>query len=237
MNKLQVYNLFKEKQKKIGGKLITIEGIDGCGKRTQTDMVCDYLIEKGYNVKKFSFPNYDGLIGEAIACYLRGEYGDVDSVPHKLLSIAYASDRLKIKDEIKKYLLKDYIVLCDRYTYSNVFQAAKMKQKEKMKFIGWVEQLEFKEMKIPKPDLNFYLHIDFEKSIDRTKKREKKKYQEDKEDIHEKNISLLKDASELYCLLCENRKDWFMVNQMKSGKQISKEEVFLLLKTKIDEIF
>jgi dTMP kinase len=235
MNKLQIYNLFKTQNKKSGGKLITIEGIDGCGKRTQTEMLTKYLVEKGYNVKKFSFPNYDGLIGETIASYLRGDYGDVDSMPQKVLSIAYAADRLKIKDEINQHLLKGFIVLCDRYTYSNAFQAAKMKKKERMNFIEWVENLEFKEMKIPKPDFNVYLHIDQEISSERTKKRGKREYQKCQEDIHENNEDLLKNTSSVYMSLCENRKNWLLINQMKNGKQINKEDVFDLLRNKIDD--
>jgi dTMP kinase len=198
-------------------------------------MLEKHLKEIGYKVKSFTFPNYDGLVGETIAAYLRGEYGKVESVPQKMLSITYAADRLKIKDEINQHLLKNYIVLCDRYTYSNVFQAAKMKKKDRVDFIDWVEKLEFKEMKIPKPDLNVYLHVDFNISSERTKKRGKRAYQEDKEDIHENNEELLKNTSTLYIDLCETRKDWVLINQMKNGKQINKDEVFDLLKSKIDE--
>ncbi len=89
MNKLQVYNLFRESKKNIGGKLITIEGIDGSGKRTQTDLLSRFLVEQGYKVKKLSFPNYEGLVGQTIASYLQGDYGDIDSIPQKIMSIVY----------------------------------------------------------------------------------------------------------------------------------------------------
>jgi dTMP kinase len=236
MNKLQIYSFFKDSKQIQGGKLIAIEGIDGSGKRTQTDMLERYLSEKGYKVKKISFPNYEGLIGETIASYLRGDYGDIDSIPQKILSIAYAADRLKAKEDIKQYLMKNYIVICDRYTYSNAFQAAKMKKKERMDFIEWVEELEFKEMKIPKPDINIYLHVDSGVSFERTKKRGKRNYQEGKDDIHENNVDLLKNTSSVYMNLCENRTDWILIDQMKKNKQISKEEAFILIKNKIDEI-
>jgi hypothetical protein len=36
--------------------------------------------------------------------------------------------------------------------------------------------------------------------------------------------------------LCENRADWILIDQMKKNKQISKEEAFILIKNKIDEI-
>lgn len=237
MNKLQVYNLFRESKKNIGGKLITIEGIDGSGKRTQTDLLARLLVEQGYRVKKLSFPNYEGLVGQTIASYLKGDYGDIDSIPQKIMSIVYASDRLKAKSEIEQHLMKGYVVLCDRYTYSNVFQAAKMKEEEQLDFIEWVEKLEFKEMKIPKPDFNFYLHVDYQVSVDRINSRGKREYQNGKEDIHEKNVDLLIGASTLYSKLCKNRKDWIKINQMENGIQLEQKQVFNLIKEKINDIF
>jgi dTMP kinase len=110
-----------------------------------------------------------------------------------------------------------------------------MKKKERMDFIEWVEKLEFKEMKIPKPDVNIYLHVDSDVSVERINKRGKRDYQDGKDDIHENNVDLLENTSKLYLSLCENRKDWFLINQMKKGKQLNKEDVFSILKNKIDD--
>ena len=38
--------------------IIDIEGTDGCGKKTQTDLLFNYLKDKGHKVLKVSFPNY-----------------------------------------------------------------------------------------------------------------------------------------------------------------------------------
>ena len=43
----------------IKGKLIVIEGTDGCGKQTQTDYLYKNLINLGLKVAKISFPNYN----------------------------------------------------------------------------------------------------------------------------------------------------------------------------------
>ena len=41
------------------GKLIVIEGTDSSGKETQTKKLYERLAEKGINVKKITFPNYE----------------------------------------------------------------------------------------------------------------------------------------------------------------------------------
>ena len=41
------------------GKLIVIEGLDGSGKATQSELLCKYLESIGKKVKKVSFPVYD----------------------------------------------------------------------------------------------------------------------------------------------------------------------------------
>ncbi len=127
--------------------------------------------------------------------------------------------------------------MCDRYTYSNVFQAAKMKEEDQLDFIEWVEKLEFKEMKIPKPDFNFYLHVDWDISVDRISKRGKRQYQDGKDDIYESNQILLIKAASLYNRLCENRSDWIKIDQMQNGIQLEQKQVFTLIKEKINNIF
>jgi thymidylate kinase len=111
-----------------------------------------------------------------------------------------------------------------------------MKEQEQLDFVEWIEKLEFKEMKIPKPDFNLYLHIDVDTSLNQTSKRGKREYQEEKDDIYENNQILLSKASNLYSKLCENRKDWFKINQMVENKQASEKDVFHLIKEKIMEI-
>ena len=41
------------------GELYVIEGLDGCGKETQTKLLLNRLKERGEKVKLISFPNYN----------------------------------------------------------------------------------------------------------------------------------------------------------------------------------
>jgi len=55
------------------GKLIIIEGTDGSGKQTQTELLYNKLKKiKGENeVKKISFPNYESRASEQKKCILQ----------------------------------------------------------------------------------------------------------------------------------------------------------------------
>lgn len=232
----QIYNLFRNKKRLKKGKVITFEGIDGSGKRTQVNKLAEYLKELGYKVKVFSFPVYEQPIGKVISSYLTGGFGDVNQVPHELICIAYGADRARLKEKFNFYINNGYIVLCDRYTYSNLFSAAKMDRSKRKQFIEWIENIEFNEMKVVKPDYNFFLYVDPSVSMERMKQRGNREYQQEKEDIHENNVQLLSDAAETYFDFSKGKKDWFIINQMKDGNQLPEDKVFLMIKDKIDII-
>lgn len=234
MSKLEVYNLFKKTKqlKNNKGLLISTEGLDGSGKNTQVTLLQEFLEKEGYKVAKFSFPQYETLIGKVISSYLKGDYGDVKSVPYELICIAYGADRAQASNEIRNLLNAGYIVLADRFTYSNIFTAAKMPEEKWLPFVEWIEEMEFNQLRVVRPDYNFYLHVDPEISLQRIKGRGKRDYQEGKEDIHENNEQLLRDTSKAYLKLANNNKrKWSIIDEMNSdGSQKSITEVFELLK-------
>lgn len=203
------------------GKLIAFEGVDGAGKGTQVSILEKRLKEAGKKVIVYAFPRYSHITGEVIAEYLRGEYGDINTVPKRLICVAYAADRITAMKEIKQYLDDGYIVLCDRYTYSNIFTAAKMPKTEWDNFINWVEDLEFNNLNIIKPDCNVFLYVSPEVSIQKIKERGKRDYQHSKKDIHESNTQLLKNTSEAYLYFCNKKENWILINEMsKDNKQL-----------------
>ena len=57
------------------GKLIVIDGSDGSGKQTQSQLLLNFLKEKSYPVKYFDFPRYDTFYGKIVARFLSGEFG------------------------------------------------------------------------------------------------------------------------------------------------------------------
>lgn len=187
----------------------------------------------GFAVVVYSFPQYQSTVGKVIASYLQGNYGDINNVPYELICTAYAADRARFAEDIATYLDNGYIVLCDRYTYSNAFTIAKMPNEKWNDFINWIEDLEFNCLNVIEPDYNVYLHVDPTISMQRIEERGKREYQNNKEDIHESNFNLLKSASDVYLYLAQQKNNWIVIDEMENGKQLPIEEVFAKLFTQI----
>ena len=184
------------------GKLIIIEGTDGSGKQTQTELLYKKLKEiKGEEkVKKISFPNYESRASEPVKMYLAGEFGKrAESVNAYAASVLYSIDRFaSFKTEWEEFYNNGGIVISDRYTISNmIHQVPKIfNEKEKEKYLEWLIDLEWGKIGIPKPDIVFFLDIPFEFSQKLMKNRENKITGEKKKDIHEKDGNYLKNAYE-----------------------------------------
>lgn len=220
------------------GKLITYEGVDGSGKGTQSKLLKEYLISKGKKVVLYEFPRYNTFFGKIIARYLKGEFGTIETVPKELISIAYAADRKNVQNELKTYLDNGFIVICDRYTHSNLFQAAKVEKEKWNDIMDWVEEMEFEQFNIIKPDITFYLYVDINTTINRIESRGKRDYQNGKSDIHEENKDLLINASKCYLEYSKRPSNtWININQIKeNNEQMNKDEVFNIIKEKINEL-
>jgi dTMP kinase len=221
------------------GIMLSVEGIDGSGKGTNTRKIKEYLELQGYKVKMYSFPLYETTSGKIISKYLRGEFGDIDKVPYELICSAYAANRVSIQKQLEQelYGINQYdFIIMDRYTYSNLFTAAKLPEDQWGLFIKWIEDLEFGDMGIKKPHYNFYLYVDPNISIQRIEERGKREYQEGKEDIHENNKQLLINTAKCYLNFAQGKDNWFVINQMVNGKQLNPNDVFLKIKEKLDYI-
>ncbi len=75
------------------GKIITIEGTDGAGKRTQTELLVKRANLEAYPVFTMSFPDYKSDWGKKIQQYKEGKYGNLDEVDPKNACWLFALDR------------------------------------------------------------------------------------------------------------------------------------------------
>ena len=57
------------------GLLLTVEGLDGSGKGTQSRLLLESLREKGVPARLVSFPDYDHPSSALVKMYLAGEFG------------------------------------------------------------------------------------------------------------------------------------------------------------------
>ena len=92
--------------------LITFEGIEGCGKSTQVDLLFDYLTTKGYNVIKTREPG-GTVFGEALRDVALQKNIDVFPLSELLTIMAIRAQHM---EELIMPALQDRtIVLCDRF--------------------------------------------------------------------------------------------------------------------------
>ena len=171
------------------GKFIVIEGIDGCGGETQTKLLSDFLIAKGKQVEKLSFPEYDKPIGQLIHNFLYEKY---DLSPD-VQSLIYFSDFLSNKEQMENNLKNGKILVSDRYfTSTLVYQGLRGVEMEKMLQLSEI-------FRIPKPDLAIYVKISSETSMAR-----KSKEKSGDLDRNEKDLKFLADLTEKYEYMAKN---------------------------------
>ena len=102
------------------GKLIVIDGTDGSGKATQTELLIKHLKKDGHRVKVVDFPDYyANFFGKFIGHCLSEQYYNFVKVHPKIVSVLYAADRFESKDKIKKWLRDGNIVIANRYASAN----------------------------------------------------------------------------------------------------------------------
>jgi len=186
------------------GKIITIEGLDGSGKSTQISLLQNYFADNDIKHKFIHYPKLEeGIYGELIAEYLRGEYGSVEAVNPKIVGLLFALDRLENKAMLLNWLEEGYYIIMDRYVKSNIaFQCAKVQNSiEKANLKSWIINYEFEHNKLPKPFISFFLNVPFEiieDSLIKTRTGNDRDYLNGKKDIHEESLQLQKDVLSEY---------------------------------------
>lgn len=210
------------------GKFIVIDGSDGSGKKTQTDLLLKYLKSQKIRMAYYDFPQYDKtFFGKMVGKYLNGEYGDVSEVDPYLGSLLYAGDRWQASEKIKKDLAAGKVVVTNRYTQSNMgFQTAKINdEKEKKKFLNWLENLEYKVYNIPKVDKVIYLYVPFKTAQELVGRKSARNYTKLTHDIHERDTAFMQKVEKQYLWLAKNYQEWETINCIEAVKLLTPKEI------------
>ena len=204
-------------------KLIVLEGTDGSGKKTQADLLCKNIQDAGYSVVTQSFPNYDSLSSGPVKMYLGGDLGEsANDFSAEQSSILFSVDRLCTIQQLDKQNV-DFGVF-DRYVESNlVHQGAKIESKRKLNaYVKWLYNLEYKILKLHKPDMILFLNMPPKNSISLASARSENKSGLAK-DIHEKDSEHLKHAYKTGMYLAK-KLGWTIIDCVDENGEIKKIE-------------
>lgn len=146
------------------GKFIVFEGIDGCGKSTQSRMLYEYLTEKGIPCYKTCEPT-DSCFGALIRQCLKGEV----ETDEKTIAALFVADRLdhlynKNNGLIEK-INSGITVICDRYYFSSYAYHGTFMPME------WVIEANRLSYEALKPDITVFIDIEPERSFERLSRR------------------------------------------------------------------
>ncbi|MGI5841919.1 MAG: dTMP kinase [Christensenellales bacterium] len=184
------------------GKLIVIEGTDCSGKQTQSERLTKFLNDNGIKAVKFQFPRYDTPTGKILGGpYLgKASIGEgffpegAPNVPAVVASLYFAADRVYNVKDITSNLENGVCVVLDRYVESNMaFQGGKIfDENERKEMFEFLMNLEYNLLKLPRPDLKVFLYMPYESAC------ELKKNRPEREDQHEMDENILKNAEKAY---------------------------------------
>jgi len=210
------------------GKLIVIEGGDGSGKATQANLLIKHLKKLGKKVKYLDFPRYySSFHGKIVADFLAGKFGKLREVSPYLISLAYALDRASAKEEMEDWLARDGIIIANRYATSNIaHQTSRLPKKERKNFVDWLDRLEYRVHKIPRPDLVIFLYVPWQIGMELTAKKAGQRRYVKGSDIAESDLKHRQEAEKMYLWLAKNKKKWVKIDCVEDSKMLPKAVIY-----------
>lgn len=222
--------------------LIVIEGLDGAGKSTQVKKLKSFLQQNTTRLEYIHFPRYDAPVyGGLISRFLRGDFGDNNTVHPNLVALLFAEDRHGCAPQIRTFLEQGSTVLLDRYVYSNIaYQCAKLDDPaERESLREWIFETEYNEFNIPKPDLNIFLDVPIsfvESMLASSRQGGDREYLDGGKDIHEADINFQKTVREMYLRQCELDENFIRLDCSDSqGRMLPAEDIFEKLRAVVED--
>jgi dTMP kinase len=232
------------------GKVIVFGGNDGVGKRTQTQLFVERLNASGYIAPAkaifYTFPAYDSFWGQMVSRYLgRGEPLDdvVINDPFQTALLYELDRRAEALSSIIPELDKGNWAVCDRYTESNMaHQTVRFETKaEQDNFLKTLEFVQYRYLRLPKPDLVLILTLSSKVRAAQTEARRQAYLAGNKGKTHgqvaerdrlEQDLDHMEKVNLFYPQLAK-RFGWPVVSCSRGEEQFSREQI----SDKIWEIF
>lgn len=207
------------------GKIMVIDGLDGCGKSTQLSMLDHALTERGIHYRQISFPDYEQPSSALVKMYLGGELGGSPSAVNAYAASSfYAVDRYA---SYKRFWEQDYYdgvpIVAARYTTSNaIHQMTKCPEEQWDSYLEWLEDYEYNLLGLPRPDKVIFLDMPPEVS----QKLLEKRYDGDveKKDIHERDREYLQSCRRA-ALYVADKMGWTVIPCSRDGEPLPLQEI------------
>ena len=206
------------------GLLITFEGGEGSGKSTQSQILYDTLIEKGFEVTKTREPGgtkFAEIIREIL---VQGDSNKIDNISELFLFAAARTDH--VQKVIKKSLKDNKIIICDRFIDSTLAYQGYAGNLD-LDIVKEVNKISIGEIY---PDITFIFDIDPTQGIERALEENNKETR-----FEEKDIMYHKKIRDGYLSIArDNAQRCVVINGADDIEQISKKILELTL-DKINE--
>ncbi len=207
------------------GIFIDLEGLDGSGKTTQTELICKRLDADGVDFKRIKLPDYDSDSSILVRKYLAGDFGkNAGDVNAYAASVLYAADRFA---SFTEKWGEDYnsgkLIFADRYTPANaLYQMTKLTKEEWDPYLEWLFDFEYNKIGIPEP--NKVIFLDMPVEVSQRLMTSRYNGDESKKDVHEANVSFLLACREA-ALYAAEKYGWSVITCAKDGEPLSIEEI------------
>lgn len=218
------------------GKLIVLEGLDGSGKSTQTDLTVKYLKNEGIDFRKIKLPDYDSPSSTLVKMYLSGDFGKhADCVNAYAAGAFYAVDRYaSFNLDWKKDYENGRLIIADRYATSNsIYQMEKLNTDEWDAYLEWSSDFEYNKLGIPRPDLVIFL--DMPVAISQQLMTERYGGDENEKDVHENDVAFLESCRRA-ALYAAEKEGWKVVSCSDGGAPYSIEDIHKKITELIKEV-
>jgi dTMP kinase len=207
----------------MSGKFILLEGGDSCGKKTQANLLAERLKKEGKKVELIHFPTYQKTpLGIFVAKYLKGDFGSKEDITPELGSLFYSLDRYQFQKEIEEKLKSGINIIADRYTASNIFQAAKHEGDEIFKLWEWIKDID---RRLPQPDMTVVLHVPtkISKKLSEGKEQKNDLMRKNELDIHEADLKYQEKVRKAYLDIAK-KEGWIVVNCCNKNEEFNSPE-------------
>ena len=222
--------------------LVVLEGLDGAGKSTQVKKLKNYLESIFGDIEYIHFPRYEAPVyGDLISRFLRGDFGNNETVHPQLVALLFAEDRHGAAPGMKTVLENGGTVLLDRYVYSNIaYQCAKIEDNAEAETLrDWIFNTEYGNFGLPVPDLNIFLDVPIEfveQKLKADRNGHDRDYLEGAQDIHEADIEFQKKVRSIYRKQCESDSKFIRIDcSDEYGMMMSPGEIFAKVKSVVDD--